>query len=1207
MNSVSPYAAAYRHMVKVEEEQVQIAAANNMSTPRVAMFMKQGQDQRRYNEPRHDEVAVVFVGSDGAPPAGRDIVVYPKEEEPCMISYMSANCDPMVYPLLFPRGDLGWHSGMKHNEERQTASRNTVTLLQFYAYRLAWRHSFSPLFHAGKLFQQYIVDAYVRTEASRLDFIRRNQSNLRVDLYQGLMDHIQSQAEDRQLQPGKVVILPSSFQGSPRAMQQNFQDAMSVVAKYGKPDLFLTFTCNPKCKDISDALPTGQRPEHRPDIVARVFKLHLDELIHDITKRHILGIPIAHVRVIEFQKRGLPHCHMLIILNEDSKLRNADDIDSLITAEIPVRATEPELYEAVKTAMVHGPCGVLNPNSVCMADGSCTKDYPKDFQNKTVLANDGFPHYRRRDNGRTIQVGTKEVDNRWIVPYNPYLMKKYQAHINLEACTSVKSVKYLFKYVYKGHDCANIQVTATDELSHDEVSTFLDARYVSAPEAFWRLSEFPLHEQSHTIIRLPVHLHEQQPVYFKQGKHEEALQRASRQETMLTAWFALNRKSSQPYTYNEIPHYFVFNYQLRQWKPRKRGGDNIIGRTYYVSPKQTERFCLRLLLLHVHGATSFEDLRTYDGCLMETFKEACVARHLLADDKEWDNTLQEASAFQMPNQLRSLFATICSHCEPIDPLSLWLTHKDAMIEDYVNVQHMSLNDAEQLALADIEASLIECGIMCVDLGLPKLDTMPFDTDNVMEMDTPMPSLDILNSEQMALVETMINTLKQLQSGCEPESRAFFLDGPGGSGKTTVYNILMSYFRSHDITFASGAWTGIAATLLTGGRTIHSLFKLPVPIVETSTCNVTPTSSHAEYLRSVTVFILDEASMIPVHALSAIDTMLRDITAVDAPFGGKVFLLGGDFRQVLPVVPRSNRTAIVENCLKRSPLWSQFKVYKLTKNMRALEQEKAFSQWLLQLGNGTLSEVPESNFPHTMQVPDECNIVDRDIVSEIFTDLTNTSITSKSVILSPTNQHTLKLNDQVIQKLPGESKTFLSADKAHNGSDDAADIYPTEFLNSLTPSGMPPHNLTLKKGGIIMLLRNLCVGKGLCNGTRLVIKHLHNHVIDAEILSGSNAGYRTLIPSIKLAPSDAQLPFTLERRQFPIRLAYSMTINKAQGQTFDKVGIFLPSPVFSHGQLYVAFSRARSFSDVFVHVLESSGQGKVRGLTYTQNIVYKEVL
>ena len=117
-----------------------------------------------------------------------------------------------------------------------------------------------------------------------------------------------------------------------------------------------------------------------------------------------------------------------------------------------------------------------------------------------------------------------------------------------------------------------------------------------------------------------------------------------------------------------------------------------------------------------------------------------------------------------------------------------------------------------------------------------------------------------------------------------------------------------------------AWTGIAATLLYGGCILHSLFKLPVPILDTTTCNVKPTSKHAAILRSMIMFIVDEASMIPIHALNAIDKLLRELTCENIPFVGKIFVLGGDFCQVLPVMPHGSRTTIVENCLKRSPLW-----------------------------------------------------------------------------------------------------------------------------------------------------------------------------------------------------------------------------------------------------------------------------------------------
>ena len=281
--------------------------------------------------------------------------------------------------------------------------------------------------------------------------MHRNQASLCIELYSGLMDYVQRQADLANLPPGKVVVLPSSYAGSPRAMQQNYQDAMAIVCKYGKPDLFRTFTCNPKLPEITTNLKPHQQPQDRPDLVARVFKQHLQELLKDITHTHVLGLPIAHVHVIEFQKRGLPHAHLLIILDQASKLHDAQDIDRLICAEIPDPVTEATLYEVIKSCMVHGPCGALNPGSVCMHDGLCTKGYPKMYCEQATVNLDRYPCYRRSDNGRTVKAGRYDLDNRWIVPYNPWLSKKFCAHINLEACMSVKSVKYLFKYVYKGH------------------------------------------------------------------------------------------------------------------------------------------------------------------------------------------------------------------------------------------------------------------------------------------------------------------------------------------------------------------------------------------------------------------------------------------------------------------------------------------------------------------------------------------------------------------------------------------------------------------------------------------------------------------------------------------------------------------------------------------------------------------------------------
>ncbi|XP_065678211.1 uncharacterized protein LOC124818131 [Hydra vulgaris] len=619
INQENPFALAFKNMAEVEDEEIRQAALEGRPTSVVRMSLLEGHDRRRYNLPSHEEVAIVFVGDDGAPPASREIVIYPRGQPLRTISSM-----------------------------------------------LAVRQTFSPIFYGKKLFQQYVVDAYVKVEGQRLAFIRNSQNKLRSEQYDALHEHVINRANDLNVKPGRVVILPSSYVGSPRALKENFEDAMAVIKKYGKPDLFITFTCNPKWREIVENLNPGQTANDRPDLVCRVFKMKLKFFLEDIFKHGVLGKVVSHVQVIEFQKRGLPHVHILLHFVNADKLETAEDIDSLISAEIPDPAVDPELFEIIKSCMIHGPCGILNPNSPCMKDGKCTKKFPKEFNPHTVAIFNGYPRYRRVDNGRIVNIKGNQVDNRWVVPYNPWLSKKYQAHINVEACMTIKSVKYLYKYIYKGHDCANVVIN--EQVNHDEINTFLNCRYVSAPEALRRIFEYSLSDMSHNIIRLQVHLPDNQMIYFVEGKEQAALDRAAQRDTHLTAWFKLNveNEQSRHYPYVEIPYHFVFDSKHCKWKVRQRGSNKVIVRMYKVSPIG-EIFYLRMLLLHVRGAVSFEDLRTVNGTVFNTFREACSQLGLLQDDAEWRNTLTEAAATRLPNQIRQMFSIILTFCEPDDP------------------------------------------------------------------------------------------------------------------------------------------------------------------------------------------------------------------------------------------------------------------------------------------------------------------------------------------------------------------------------------------------------------------------------------------------------------------------------------------------------------------------------------------------------------
>jgi hypothetical protein len=227
---------------------------------------------------------------------------------------------------------------------------------------------------------------------------------------------------------------------------------------------------------------------------------------------------------------------------------------------------------------------------------------------------------------------------------------------------------------------------------------------------------------------------------------------------------------------------------------------------------------------------------------------------------------------------------------------------------------------------------------------------------------------------------------------------------------------------------------------------------------------------------------------------------------------------------------------------------------------------------------------------------------------------------------------------MINKFQGGEVVYHSFDEA---VDDPHNYYPREFLNTLTPNGIPPHVLKLMIDCPVILLRKLDPANGLCNGTRLVVRECQRNSIDAEIVLGQHAGKRVFLPRIPLCPSDDQMfPFQFKRKQFPIRLSFAMTVNKSQGQTIPNVGVYLPASMFSHGQLYVAISRATSRTNIKILALppnavaeeeeakrqeEKDAKKKAKGKgkqndpvkkqkrvlpvndTYTKNIVYKEVL
>jgi len=264
-----------------------------------------------------------------------------------------------------------------------------------------------------------------------------------------------------------------------------------------------------------------QQPHDLSDLVTQIFKIKLKELINDIHKKHILGCMITGIYVIECQKCGLPHAHIFTFFVEDYKPHMVEDVDCMINAELSNPETNRLAHKTVTRCMMHGPCGAAFPNAPCMEDGKWKKKYPCKFQFETVMDVNGYPIYLRRDTGRTILVHGVELDNRWVVPHNVYLSTKYDAHINIEVCNNIRVVKYLFKYVYKGHDRANVEISCQNDnatkgnvVKANEIKKYLDYHYVFALEVTWRIFKFDMHERFPTVECLQYHLPNQQMVLF---------------------------------------------------------------------------------------------------------------------------------------------------------------------------------------------------------------------------------------------------------------------------------------------------------------------------------------------------------------------------------------------------------------------------------------------------------------------------------------------------------------------------------------------------------------------------------------------------------------------------------------------------------------------------------------------------------------------
>ncbi|XP_076951428.1 uncharacterized protein LOC143624770 [Bidens hawaiensis] len=381
------------------------------------------------------------------------------------------------------------------------------------------------------------------------------------------------------------------------------------------------------------------------------------------------------------------------------------------------------------------------------------------------------------------------------------------------------------------------------------------------------------------------------------------------------------------------------------------------------------------------------------------------------------------------------------------------------------------------------------------------------------------------------------------------------------------------------------------------------------------------SDKAELLKKTKLIIWDEAPITHKHVFQALDKSCKDVLKSNSFFGGKVVVFGGDFRQILPVIKKGSRQQIVNTSLCSSYIWHHCRVLKLIRNLRLtigppstdIEETKKFSKWLLDIGEGKVGGPNEGTakieIPYDLLI-EQCDDPITKLIQFVYPDILNSSqdptYFQQRGLLAPTNEVVHEINDRLLELFPGDPIEYLSSDSVAksdyiDGNVDPT-LYSTEILNGLKISRLPNHRLMLKVGVPVMLLRNIDQKKGLCNGTRLQVVSLGTHIIEVKILSGNNTGEKISIPRIAMTPSDKNIAFTFTRQQYPLSVCFVMTINKSQGQSLSRVGLYLKNDVFSHGQLYVALSRVTSKKGLKILIFDKNGKQANK----TTNVVFKEI-
>ncbi|MBW0474849.1 hypothetical protein O181_014564 [Austropuccinia psidii MF-1] len=769
--------------------------------------------------------------------------------------------------------------------------------------------------------------------------------------------------------------------------------------------------------------------------------------------------------------------------------------------------------------MLHGPCSA---RFACWRNDKCKYGFPKPFSEHKMLVDGEYPIYKRRNNDSQFVKGSTIFTNKDVVTYSPFLLMRYECHINVEIVVSVKAMKYIYKYICKGEDRAVLSLE-----SKDETLDFVNGRYIGPCEA---------------ITRMAIHTEGSQLFYFRDEHGTRSqVEAGTAGKTTLTGYFKLNSENAvsngqpaQSLFYSDIPKYFWWNKKRKEWEPRKKK-ILAVGRVYFARFTEGERYYLCLLLMNRKGAISFGDLRTANGTQHSTYQDAALASGLLLSDKHYHDCLTEATLWMSGKRLGKLYIIMLCNSPPADPKTLLDNHIEDLSDDCghllchtYSIDEPSETLSQNLAKYFINEEMKEVGKSLNDYGIDMTD-MEFDFISSFSEEPCSIDDGIYKKMLGQLTRPQKKIYQEVEKAVvSKEQLLCFVDGPGGSGKNILLNTIIGSLRNQGIVIEAVSSSGIAALLLHGGSTAHSAFKIPLTITQHSTCNWLHHHKLQIHLKSVQLIVWDEVSMKNRYAVEAVDRSLQDLFKTKQSFGGVSMVFSGDFWQTLPVI----RHGSMENQLAAS--FKSLKIFTLTENLRlepdtTNHMQTSYASWLLKLGDGApqcrhiervlVDGIKCFQSPNKMWVQIKAVLF---VYDELVSMTSNGSIKDKinyfksRILLAPLNANVKEFNKLLLDQLKSEEYISYSIDRL---AGDEAHAVPEEVLNSLSKPGFPDHKIHLKLGVPLLLLCNLRIQSGLCNGTRLLLIAIQPNVLKCKHMDGPNQGKKVLIPKIKLLYED----------------------------------------------------------------------------------------